>query len=242
MGKETILLKIEKVNKSYNMGKAGILEVLKDINLEIFKGEFVVIVGPSGSGKSTMVNIIGALDIPTKGEVYLKGNPISKMNESKLAKLRGETIGFIFQKFNLIPTLNALDNILLPNNFIEGDESIARKNGIILLENLGLGDRLYHKPGELSGGQQQRVAIARSLSNNPEIILADEPTGNLDSISGKYVMDFLVKMNKEGKTIILITHDLDLVGYANKIVHLKDGEIEKIQIKKNSTKKEVNKK
>lgn len=230
--KERALLKIENVHKSYNMGKAGMLHVLKNINLEINEGEFVVVVGPSGSGKSTMMNIVGALDIPTKGEIYLDGKAISKMSESKLAELRGKTIGFIFQKFNLIPTLDALENVVLPNDFVEGSERIALSRARQILEDLGLGDRLYHKPGELSGGQQQRVAIARSLSNNPEIILADEPTGNLDSKSGEYVMEFLEKMNKEGKTIILITHDLELIHYAKKIIYLRDGEIEKIQINK----------
>ena len=231
------LLRIENVCKSYNMGKAGILKVLKNIDLDINEGEFVTIVGPSGSGKSTMMNIVGALDSPTSGEIYLDGKKISKMNESSLAVLRGKVIGFIFQKFNLIPTLSALDNVILPNDFIDGDTNIARERGARILYELGLGDRLYHKPGELSGGQQQRVAIARSLSNDPEIILADEPTGNLDSKAGAYVMEFLEKMNKEGKTIVLITHDLDLVRYANKIVYLKDGEIEKIEMNKRELKR-----
>lgn len=235
------ILRIEQVHKSYNMGKAGVLDVLKDINLKINKGEFTAIVGPSGSGKSTMMNIVGALDVPTKGEIYLKGKKISQMNESDLASLRGKTIGFIFQKFNLIPTLTALDNILLPNDFIDGDEEDAKKRGIKILKDLGLGDRLHHKPGELSGGQQQRVAIARSLSNNPEIILADEPTGNLDSKSGRYVMQFLEKMNSKGKTIVLITHDLELVQYANKIVYLKDGKIERIQLNKKKARREEEK-
>ena len=227
--KSKIILKLEGVDKSYNMGKAGILDVLKNINLEVERGEFMVVVGPSGSGKSTMMNIIGALDVPTNGEIFLDGNPISSMKESKLAEIRGKTIGFIFQKFNLIPTLDALENVLLPNEFIGGDEEETKKNVVKILSDLGLGDRLYHKPGELSGGQQQRVAIARSLSNDPEIILADEPTGNLDSKAGEYVMSFLEKMNERGKTIILITHDLDLIHYANKIVYLRDGEIEKIE-------------
>ena len=230
------LLKIQDVWKSYDMGKAGLLTVLKKINLEVNQGEFVAIAGPSGSGKSTMMNIIGALDIPSKGEVELQGRKISQMNESELAVLRGKTIGFIFQKFNLIPTLSALDNVSLPNDFVEGDEEKAINRSKKILGDLGLGDRMYHKPGELSGGQQQRVAIARSLSNDPEIILADEPTGNLDSKSGKDVMEFLQEMNKRGKTIVLITHDLNLIHFASKIIYLKDGEIEKTEIKKENKK------
>lgn len=227
------LLKIENVYKSYDMGKAGILPVLKNINLEIYEGEFVVIVGPSGSGKSTMMNIVGALDVPSQGEIYLANKKISKMTESELATLRGKTIGFIFQKFNLIPTLSAIENVLLPNEFIEGNENEARKKVKEILTQIGLGDRLHHKPGELSGGQQQRVAIARSLSNDPKIILADEPTGNLDSKSGEYIMGFLNKLNKEEKkTIVLITHDIDLIKFATKVVHLKDGVVEKIEHKK----------
>jgi putative ABC transport system ATP-binding protein len=232
-----IVLNIKDVWKSYNMKKAGILTVLKNINLEIKKGEFVAIAGPSGSGKSTMMNIIGALDIPSKGEIELQNKKISEMNEAELATLRGKTIGFIFQKFNLIPTLTALENVTLPNDFIDGNEKEAEERAIKILDGLGLGDRIYHKPGELSGGQQQRVAVARSLANNPEIILADEPTGNLDSKSGEYVMDFLKEMNeKQGKTIVLITHDLDLIHFASKIIYLKDGEIEKVEIRKENKK------
>ncbi|MDA3836645.1 MAG: ABC transporter ATP-binding protein [Nanoarchaeota archaeon] len=224
--KKKELITIKNVYKTYDMGKAGLLKVLKDINLEVYQGDFVVITGPSGSGKSTMMNIVGALDTPTRGEVYLQGKNISKMTESEVATLRGETIGFIFQKFNLIPTLTALDNVMLPNDFIEGNEEKSRIHATKILGGLGLSNRLHHKPGELSGGQQQRVAIARSLSNNPEIILADEPTGNLDSKSGQEVMNFLRKTNQEeGKTIILITHDQDLIQFGTKVVELHDGVI-----------------
>jgi putative ABC transport system ATP-binding protein len=171
-----------------------------------------------------MMNIVGALDIPTQGAVYLKDRNIAEMGESSLAELRGKTIGFIFQQFNLVPTLSALDNVMLPMEFIEEDDYTARKRALELLDMLGLGDRTHHKPTELSGGQQQRVAIARALANDPEIILADEPTGNLDSKSGQFVMDFLHKLNKsEGKTIILITHDLYLLKYAKRVVQLQDG-------------------
>ena len=221
------IIKIDNVWKKYEMGKADPLIVLKEINLEINPGEFVAITGPSGSGKSTMVNIVGALDKPSWGAVYFDGKDISKMGESALAFLRGKTIGFIFQQFNLLPTLSALQNVMLPMEVIDVPDKEARERATQILISLGLGDRINHKPNELSGGQQQRVAIARSLSNNPEVILADEPTGNLDSKTGTFVMDFLGKLNKEGKTIVLITHDLHLVKYAQRVVHIKDGKIEK---------------
>ena len=220
------IIKIEDVWKSYNMGKAGKLTVLKKITLRIDRGEFVAIAGPSGSGKSTMMNIVGALDIPSQGAVYLKDENIAAMSESSLAVLRGKTVGFVFQQFNLIPTLSALQNVMLPMEFVEEVPSIAKKRAKHLLEILGLGDRIYHKPTELSGGQQQRVAIARALANDPEVILADEPTGNLDSKTGKFVMDFLGNLNrKEGKTVILITHDLHLIKYIKRVIYLKDGMI-----------------
>lgn len=223
---ETII-RIEDVWKKYDMGKAGPLVVLKEINLEIKKGEFVAITGPSGSGKSTMVNIVGALDRPSWGAVYLKEKSIAQMSESSLAFLRGKTIGFVFQQFNLLPTLTALQNVMLPMEVVNEPERKSKERAEKLLEMLGLGERMNHKPNELSGGQQQRVAIARSLANDPEVILADEPTGNLDSKTGQFIMDFLGKLNKEGKTIVLITHDVELVNYAKRIVHIKDGEIEK---------------
>jgi putative ABC transport system ATP-binding protein len=221
------LIQIKEVWKKYDMGKAEPLVVLKDINLEIKQNEFVAITGPSGSGKSTMMNIVGALDKPSFGAVYLKDKNISEMSESSLAFLRGKTIGFIFQQFHLIPTLNAIENVTLPMEMAGESEGNAKERAQKLLEMIGLGERLHHKPNQLSGGQQQRVAIARALANDPEVILADEPTGNLDSKTGKFVMDFLGKMHVAGKTIILITHDLELVTYAKRIVHIKDGKIER---------------
>ena len=221
------IIRIENVWKKYDMGGAEPLVVLKEIDLEIKKGEFIAIAGPSGSGKSTMMNIVGALDKPSWGAVYLKNENISEMSESSLAFLRGKTIGFIFQQFNLLPTLTALQNVMLPMEIVDVPEDEARKRAKKILSSLGLGDRLQHLPNELSGGQQQRVAIARSLSNSPEVILADEPTGNLDSKTGQFVMNFLKEINDKGKTIVLITHDLHLVKYAKRIIHLKDGRIEK---------------
>jgi putative ABC transport system ATP-binding protein len=221
------VIQLDHVWKKYEMGESEPLIVLNDINLNIDKGEFVAITGPSGSGKSTMLNIVGVLDKPSYGKVYLNGINASTMSESKIAVLRGKTIGFIFQQFNLLKNLTALQNVMLPMETINFPESKAKERAIFLLDSLGLNDRLNHKPNQLSGGQQQRVAIARALANNPEVILADEPTGNLDSKTGKFVMDFLGKMHNEGKTIILITHDIDLVTYAKRIVHIRDGKIEK---------------
>jgi putative ABC transport system ATP-binding protein len=226
---KNILIKLKNVWKKYEMGETEPLIVLRDINLEIYQGEFLAITGPSGSGKSTIANLIGALDKPSYGEIFLKGKDIEKMSESSLASLRGKTIGFIFQQFNLLPTLNALENVTLPMEMIDTNVKEAKERAKQLLRSLDLGERFYHKPNQLSGGQQQRVAIARALSNNPEIILADEPTGNLDSKIGKFVINFLLKLHKEGKTVILITHDLELIKYAQRRVYLLDGRIEKIE-------------
>ncbi|MBT4805429.1 ABC transporter ATP-binding protein [Candidatus Woesearchaeota archaeon] len=228
MKKETII-ELKKVWKTYYMGQVS-LDVLKGIDLKINKGEFVVIVGPSGSGKSTMMNQVGVLDVPTSGSIYLNGIDISTLSESDLAQLRGKTIGFVFQQFNLIPTLTALENVTLPTIFQNVSEKERLEMAEKLLRMVDLGERMHHKPNELSGGQQQRVAIARSLVNDPEIILADEPTGNLDSKSGQQVMDFLAKLHtQKHKTIILVTHDLELVRYAQKVVYLKDGEVVRIK-------------
>ena len=198
------VIELKKVWKTYYMGKVS-LDVLKGINLVINKGEFVVIVGPSGSGKSTMMNQVGVLDVPTSGTIYLNDIDISTLSESDLAQLRGKTIGFVFQQFNLIPTLTALENVTLPTIFQNVSEKERLEKAEALLRMVDLGERMNHKPNELSGGQQQRVAIARALVNDPEIILADEPTGNLDSKSGQQVMDFLSKLHSQKhKTIILL--------------------------------------
>ncbi len=228
MQKKT-LIRLDKVWKTYYMGDIT-LNVLKGINLDINENEFVVIVGPSGSGKSTLMNLVGILDIPSKGTIFLEDIDISTLHESDLAQLRGKKIGFVFQQFNLIPTLTALENVILPTIFQNMPEEERVKRAKALLEKVGLSDRMDHRPNQLSGGQQQRVAIARALINNPDIILADEPTGNLDSHSGEQVMNLLTKLHKEEKkTIILVTHDVDLVKYSQKTVHIKDGEIVKIE-------------
>jgi putative ABC transport system ATP-binding protein len=199
---------------------------LKEISLSIEKGDFVVIIGASGSGKSTMMNLIGCLDLPSKGKIFLKGKDITTISESDLSTLRGKTIGFIFQQYNLIPTLTAFENILFPMEFLELDDDTAEKRAKELLNIVGLNDKLNHKPPQLSGGQQQRVSIARSLANNPEIILADEPTGALDSVKGKEILEMLHELWKnQGKTIIMVTHDLNLAKYAKTTVELKDGQV-----------------
>lgn len=218
------IIELDNVWKIYQMGKVKV-NALRGLNLKIKKGEFVAIMGPSGSGKSTAVNMVGALDIPTKGKIYLENHDISKLSESDLAQIRGKKIGFIFQQFNLINTLSALENVTLPMIFqgIEKEERL--QTGKRLLQMVGLQERINHKPTELSGGEQQRVAIARSLANDPEVVLADEPTGNLDSKTGQMVIKFLVDLNKDGKTIIMVTHDANVAKHAHRIEFLKDGKI-----------------
>jgi putative ABC transport system ATP-binding protein len=224
------VIELRKVWKTYFLGKIP-LNVLKGVDVEIGTGEFVVIVGPSGSGKSTLMNQVGVLDIPTKGKILLDGIDISTLSESELAQLRGKKIGFVFQQFNLINTLTALENVTLPTIFQNVPETERVKRAQMLLTKVGLGDRMHHRPNELSGGQQQRVAIARALVNDPEIILADEPTGNLDSAAGRQVMDMLSRLHQEEKkTIILVTHDVDLVKYSEKTIYIKDGEIQEIRL------------
>jgi putative ABC transport system ATP-binding protein len=223
------LLNLRDVWKTYQMGEIT-FDALKEVNLTINKGEFVVILGPSGSGKSTMMNLIGCLDIPSRGVVELNNKDISTLGESKLAQIRGQMIGFIFQQFNLIPTLNTIENVMLPLEFQEADPSSARKRAEELLEVVGLSDKKKNLPSQLSGGQRQRVAIARSLAVNPQVILADEPTGNLDSKTGSYILEFLSDLHRnEGKTIIIVTHDLKPVQYADRVIHIRDGMVEKVE-------------
>jgi putative ABC transport system ATP-binding protein len=221
------VIKLRDVWKIYQMGKEKV-EALRGVTLDVFEGEFLAIMGPSGSGKSTAVNMVGCLDIPTRGHIFLDGKDIALMEESDLAQIRGKKIGFIFQSFNLISTLSALENVMLPMTFQDIPYEKRAKKAAELLTLVELGDRLNHRPNEMSGGQQQRVAIARSLANTPDIILADEPTGNLDSKTGTIVMDFLKKLREEeGKTIIMVTHDERLAKVADRIAYLKDGQIVK---------------
>ena len=225
MKQNSTLLKLEKVSKIYQMGEVEV-PALKEVSVEIQKGDFVAIIGASGSGKSTMMNLIGCLDLPSKGKIFLKNQDITQLSESNLASLRGKTIGFIFQQYNLIPSISAFENVLLPMEFQELNEHEANNRARKILEIVGLDDKGHHLPTQLSGGQQQRVSIARSLATDPEIILADEPTGALDSVTGKQIMTMLSRLWKEkGKTIIMVTHDLNLAKYARTIIELKDGQI-----------------
>ncbi len=216
------LIELENVSKVYRMGEESV-KALDGSNAQIEEGEFVAVMGPSGSGKSTLMNMIGALDTPSGGEVEIDSSKISDMSQDQLALLRSRKIGFIFQQFNLIPTMNAMENVALPMLF--RNEPKAKREGRArkLLEKVGLGDRIEHMPSELSGGQRQRVSIARALANDPEIVLADEPTGNLDSETGEKIMDLLTGLNDEGKTIIMVTHSENDAGYADRIIRIKDG-------------------
>jgi len=219
------IIELRNVWKTYLMGEVKV-NALRGLNLKVKNGEFLSIMGPSGSGKSTAMNMIGALDIPTKGTILLEGQDISQLTESDLAQIRGRKIGFVFQQFNLIPTLSALENIMLPMIFQNIPRYERMERARKLLRMVALGDRIYHKPTELSGGEQQRVAIARALSNNPDVVLADEPTGNLDSKTGETVMDFLKQLHrKEGKTIIMVTHDVNIAKKADRTEYLLDGKI-----------------
>lgn len=218
------LIDIKGVFKTYKMGEIEV-NALNGVSLYISYGEFVSIVGPSGSGKSTLMNMIGCLDTPSSGDYFLKGENVLGMSEKQLARLRNRTIGFIFQGFNLLNKLTAYENVELPLIYQGIGTGERREMTEAALERVGLGDRMHHKPSELSGGQQQRVAIARALSSRPPLILADEPTGNLDSRSGIEVMKMLHELHDEGKTIVLITHDNDVAKQADRIVRIGDGEI-----------------
>lgn len=223
--KKKPIIKLENVYKIYKMGEVEV-KALKNISCEIFENEFVAIIGTSGSGKSTMMNIVGCLDRPTKGTIYLDNTNIDNLKESDLATHRGKTVGFIFQQYNLIATLNAFNNIKLPLEFQEIPDKIADERVNEMLKIVKLENKKYNLPSQLSGGQQQRVSIARCLAANPKVILADEPTGALDSITGQEVLKTLERLWKEEqKTIIMITHDLNLAKYASRIIELKDGEI-----------------
>ena len=224
------MIKLKNVTKIYKMGDE-IIYALKNVDLEIKEGEFVSIMGPSGSGKSTLLNIIGCLDKPTEGEVYIDNIKTNDLDDDELTKIRRNKIGFVFQQFNLIPILTALENVELPLIFkYRGamSEEERKKRALECLKMAELDERFAnHKPNQLSGGQQQRVAIARALANNPPIILADEPTGALDSKTGEKIMKLLKKLNENGKTIIVVTHDINVAKFGDRIIYLKDGEIEK---------------
>lgn len=218
-------VKLTSVDKIYRQEGTVAVQALKDVSLKVAKGEFIAIIGPSGSGKSTLMHILGLLDRPTSGKYELDGLDTSRLSEDDLAKLRNSKIGFVFQSFNLLSRTTALDNVALPLIYsgITKDERLERAKRA--LEEVGLGDKLFSKPNQLSGGEQQRVAITRSLVNNPDLILADEPTGNLDTKTSQEIMDMFKRLNRKGHTIILITHERDIARQAKRVVRLKDGEV-----------------
>lgn len=222
------LIELDKVKKYYEMGD-NVVKAVDGVSIKVEKGDFVAIMGPSGSGKSTAMNLVGSLDLPTQGEIYLDNKDIAHLDESQLAQIRGKKIGFIFQSFNLINNLTAKENVMLPMLFQDVPREIRQARAEKLLKLVELDDRMDHYPNQLSGGQQQRVAIARALANEPEVILADEPTGNLDTKTGEIVMNFLEKSNNEGETVIMVTHDPEkALKHAKKIYWMKDGQVEKI--------------
>jgi len=226
-----MLIKIVNLTKNYAIGEMEI-PALQDINLQIDRNEYVSIMGPSGSGKSTLMNILGCLDTPTSGHYYFKQTDVSSLDDDALSAMRNKEIGFIFQNFNLLPRLNALQNVELPLIYAGVSNSERKERALHSLERVGLSNRIEHKPGELSGGQRQRVAIARALVTNPGILLADEPTGALDSKTGVEIMQLFQDLYQEGNTIILITHEQEIADYANRNIHIKDGKIYSDNIKR----------
>lgn len=219
------IIHLEQIRKSYFMGDQQ-LQVLKGIDLDIHKNEYVALMGPSGSGKSTLMNILGCLDSPTGGSYILNGKDVSKMPDDDLADVRNVEIGFVFQQFNLLPRLTALENVALPLVYAGTSRKQRTEMAMAVIEKVGLGDRSHHKPNQLSGGQCQRVAIARALVNNPSLILADEPTGNLDTRTSNEIMDIFSQIQAAGNTVVLVTHEEDIANYAKRIVRLRDGLIE----------------
>ena len=219
------MIKFQDVTKDYQTGKVS-FRALNGVNLNISKGDYVGLVGPSGSGKSTLMNLIGCLDVPTSGKYYLEGNDVATFNNNRLADLRNTKIGFVFQAFNLLPYATAFENIEIPLIFSKTKGAARKKRINELLELVGLTDKSNNKPTEMSGGEMQRVAIARALANEPDLILADEPTGNLDSKSGEAIVNIFDMLSKDGKTIMIITHDVNIAKHTNRIIYIKDGQIE----------------
>src|SRR5437762_6317968 len=220
------LIRLQQISRRYQMGEETI-HALREVSLEIQRGEYVAIMVPSGSGKSTMMNLIGCLDTPTSGEYILNEVQVSQMDDNQLAEVRNKEIGFIFQTFNLLPRSDALRNVELPLIYAGVGSEERRRIALEALKNVGLADRVHHKPNELSGGQRQRVSVARALVNNPSILLADEPTGNLDTATGNEIMGLFERLHKQGNTIVLVTHEHDIALHAHRVIHIRDGKGEK---------------
>jgi len=228
---DTSIIKLTNIQRHYKMG-AEIIRAVENISLNINRNEYVALMGPSGSGKSTLMNLIGCLDTPTSGEYILNDKKVSEMTDNELAEVRNSEIGFVFQTFNLLPRYTALENVVLPLVYAGVSKVDRNKRGEEILNKVGLGDRMTHKPNELSGGQCQRVAVGRALINNPSIILADEPTGNLDSKISLEIMGLFQKIHQEGNTVILVTHEEDIARYAHRIIRLRDGIVESDEVNK----------
>lgn len=219
------IIELNNVWKTYKLGDTTV-NALQNVSLKVPHDDFLMILGPSGSGKSTLMHLLGALDVPSQGNILLENHNVSNLSQSQLAQIRGKKIGFVFQQFNLVPILDAIQNVSMPMMFQEVPYEEREERAKQLLTSVGLANRMYHKPTELSGGEQQRVAIARALANNPDMILADEPTGNLDSKTGVQIMDMIIKLHTEQKkTIIMVTHDQSLVKHAHRVIYIKDGQI-----------------
>jgi putative ABC transport system ATP-binding protein len=226
------IITLTDIRKTYDLGKVKI-EVLKGVNATIAKNEYVAIMGPSGSGKSTLMNILGCLDKPTKGQYVLNGTDVSRMNEDQLATVRNEEIGFVFQTFNLLARLTGIENVALPLIYAGIKKSERTRRAESILQAVGLGHRMHHKPNELSGGERQRVAVARALINDPSIILADEPTGNLDTRTSYEIMELFEEIHRKGNTVIIVTHEEDIARYAHRIIRIRDGIIERDEVNTN---------
>ncbi|WP_435334542.1 ABC transporter ATP-binding protein [Haloarchaeobius sp. TZWWS8] len=220
-------VRLSEVRKTYHVGEP--VHALDGVSLDVDRGSYTAVMGPSGSGKSTLMNLIGCLDTPTEGQVYVDGEEVTAMSDRERTRIRGDSVGFVFQTFNLMPRMTAVENVALPLVFRGVDSDERHERAAALLERVGLGDRLDHVPNELSGGQRQRVAIARALVADPAIILADEPTGNLDTATGEQIMDLFAELHREGNTIVMVTHERDIAEHAERIVTLVDGQIESIE-------------
>jgi putative ABC transport system ATP-binding protein len=231
---QEVIIQVEKLVRNFMLGKQ-LIKVLKELQFSINRNEYVALMGPSGSGKSTLMNILGCLDTPTSGNYILNNQDVSKLTDDELAEIRNQEIGFVFQTFNLLPRSSALDNVALPLVYAGISKEDRETRATEVLTQVGLADRIKHKPNELSGGQRQRVAVARALVNKPSIILADEPTGNLDSKTSYEIMGLLDEIHKNGNTIILVTHEEDIAQHAHRIIRLKDGEIESDEVNKSVT-------